>query len=65
MQQWLDLIIEVIPSCRIAIIDEIFDNYEIQEMFGFKKAQKMRIRGTEILMNFVQGLLKIRNKREE
>ena len=56
--------LEVITSCRIAVIDEIYQNYELQEMVSIKKAQKIRIRGTEILMNFLQGLLKIRELKQ-
>lgn len=59
----MDLIVEVMPSCRIPVIEEIYQNYEINEMVSFKKAQKIRIRGTEILLSFVLGLLKLRNKR--
>jgi len=51
------------PSCRYPVIDEIFTNYEIGEMLSFKKAQKIRIRGTEILLTFVLGMLKLRNRR--
>ena len=32
-------------------------------MISVKKPQKMRVRGTEILMNFMQGLLKLRQRR--
>ena len=51
----------IIPSCRVPVIEEIFKNYEIGEMLSFKKAQKTRIRGTEILFAFVLGLLRLRN----
>ncbi|CDW84724.1 serine threonine-protein phosphatase 4 regulatory subunit 4 [Stylonychia lemnae] len=61
--KWLDLIVEVIPSCRFPVIDEIFQNYEIGERLSFKKAQKIRIRGTEILLIFVLGMLRLRNRR--
>ena len=59
--QWLDLIVDVMPLCRVAVIDEIYHNYEIQEMLSFKKAQKVRIKGTEILLTFLIGMLKLRN----
>jgi hypothetical protein len=52
------LIAEIIPSCRIPIIEEVYQNYEIGEMLSFKKAQKTRIRGTETLFSFVLGLLR-------
>eukprot|EP00347_Sterkiella_histriomuscorum_P018664 403344647 len=61
--QWLDLISEVIPTCRIPIIDEIFQNNEIAEMLSSKKAQKIRTKGAEILTTFLIGMLKLRNKR--
>jgi hypothetical protein len=45
------------------VIEEIYQNYEIGEMLSFKKAQKIRIRGTETIFSFILGLLKLRNTR--
>ena len=56
--------VQVIPFCRVAVVEEVYVNYEINEMLSFKKAQKIRIRGTEILLNFLLGMLKLRNSRK-
>lgn len=49
------------PSCRLAVVDEIYQNYELGEMLSFKKAQKIRIKGSEILLHYLVGMLKLRN----
>lgn len=51
------------PECRMAVVEEIYQNYEIGEMLSHKKAQKIRSKGAEILLTMMVGIMKIRNKK--
>lgn len=50
----------MVVGCKVSIVDEVFANYEIQEMLSSKKALKVRQRGLEMLVSLFLGILKLR-----
>ena len=53
----------MIPFCKMSIVDEVYQNYEIGDMLSSKKAPKTRAKAAEIHLTFVIGLMKLRQTR--
>ena len=62
---WMDFTSAVLPSCKIAAVEEVYNNYDIGEMLSYKKPQKTRMKAVEIHLTLTIGLFKIRNSKSK
>ena len=62
-EQWLELTQSVVIGCKASVVEEVYANYEIQDMLSTKKAHKVRVKGLEMLIALLVGLLRLRNKK--